>query len=208
MRLPWTPPRSYRAARLITEIALEEECDATPEGGHASHFALYLSAMKEVGASTSQADNLAELVSCNVPVEQALCIVGAPIAVKTFVQSTINTARNGTTVEVLGSFLYGREDVIPEMFRNLLKEWSIDFSVAPTFIFYLNRHIELDAGSHGPSANALIGDIIAGDAAKQVEMLSAALIAVEQRINLWDQLHQTMCKRNEKKEGSAPLRPY
>lgn len=48
--VPWTPPPHRSAARLINEIVLAEESDFGVDGKPASHFELYLSAMKGAGA--------------------------------------------------------------------------------------------------------------------------------------------------------------
>lgn len=186
--LPWIPPRKAQASRLINEIVLGEESDETPEGSHCSHFELYLKSMEEIGASTHQISNFYQLVAGNMPVDQALKAVDAPEAVQTFVNSTIHLALKGNVEEVLGSFIYGREDAIPEMFQYLLDSWSIDKDKAPSFIFYLERHIQLDADTHGPAAHQMMQDQVGENKEALIRLLNAALEAVKQRISLWDNL--------------------
>ena len=199
--LPWTPPGNVRAARLITEIVLGEECDLAPGGGHASHYDLYLMAMREMGADDSQVLRFVDLVRAGESVSQALVKVGVPAAVSRFVSSTIDTAIRGSTLQVLGSFLYGREDVIPRMFRKLLADWAIRPEDTPIFVYYLERHIELDSESHGPAAASLIEDAIDGDAQRREEILRAALKAVEHRIELWDGLEAAIVQARTKSKG-------
>src|SRR5262249_39581181 len=50
--VPWTPPSDITTARLINEIVVGEECDDDGLGGYDSHFGLYLTAMRDVGADT------------------------------------------------------------------------------------------------------------------------------------------------------------
>ena len=186
--LPWRPPADPRAARLINEIVLGEESDLGFGGGHLSHYELYLQAMAEVGADSTPVRRFLRALSPEVPALEALRRAGAPAPVQAFVASTLTTALHGRPEEVLGSFLHGREDVIPAMFSRLLAQWGLTEAQAPAFVFYLRRHIELDGDSHGPAAQALVDDAVRGDPAAERRLLAAGLAAVEQRIALWDAL--------------------
>jgi hypothetical protein len=44
---------------------------------------------------------------------------GTPLFVRAFVQHTIGICAHGSTLEVMASFFYGRENVIPDMFPGL-----------------------------------------------------------------------------------------
>lgn len=190
--LPWKPPRNAKAARLINEIVLGEESDETPDGGHCSHFELYLQAMTEVGARTDAIERFIDLVRYGMTVERALQNVDAPPQVAAFVQSTMRTACEEETSSVLGSFFFGREDIIPVMFRHLLDNWTVEPAQAPTFVYYLERHIELDGDSHGPATRRIIDELLGSDERDWSAMLDAALAAVAQRIDLWDALLDTL----------------
>lgn len=188
--LPWTPPRSSSTARLINDIVLGEETDIAPNGKSLSHFELYLLAMEEVGANTNAIRTVVDLVAANLTVEEALRITGIAEPIKRFVTSTMNVAIEGSSEEVLGSFVFGREDAIPEMFSTLLSAWRIDEATAPTLVFYLKRHIALDADEHGPAAMQMIADHVGNDSGRLDLLLSAALNAIDQRVRLWDALAQ------------------
>jgi mannose/fructose/N-acetylgalactosamine-specific phosphotransferase system component IIB len=189
MQLPWRPTRSKMAARLVNEIILGEETDLTPvEDEYASHLHLYLLAMKEVSADTRQIEHFLQLLENNIAFEEALRIAKVPDAVITFVESTVRLGVRGSLGEVLGSFFYGREDSIPGMFQRLLDTWGLTEKDAPVFVFYLKRHIELDSGSHGPAAQALMNEEVGNDNAARAKLLTAAINAVNQRILLWDAL--------------------
>src|SRR5712671_6159454 len=118
--VPWFPADNARAARLINDIVIGEETDVDPDGSYVSHLDLYLRAMADVGASTLQFDRFRSLVLVGVPVDVALTRIGAPTHVQAFVAHTMALANSGSTEEVLAAFFYGREDIIPEMFRRLL----------------------------------------------------------------------------------------
>ena len=100
---------------------------------------------------------------------------------------------------MLGSFVFGREDAIPEMFKNLLGMWGIGEKTAPMFVYYLQRHIELDGDEHGPAAMRMLKDQVNGDVGRLVLLLNAGLSAVEQRIKLWDALAEAL----ERKKSPA-----
>lgn len=192
--LPWRPPADPRAARLINEIVLGEESDLGFGGGHLSHYELYLQAMAEVGADSAPVRCFLDGLSPDVPVLQALRQAGAPAPVQAFVASTLATALHGRPEQVLGSFLHGREDVIPAMFSRLLAQWGLTEAQAPAFVFYLRRHVELDGDSHGPAAQALVDDAVRGDPAAEQRLLAAGLAAVQQRIALWDALQRHLAQ--------------
>ncbi|MDO9188644.1 MAG: DUF3050 domain-containing protein [Sulfurimicrobium sp.] len=190
--LPWVPPANPVAARLINEIVLGEDCDDLPGGGHLSHYEMYLLAMREIGASTEQVEDFVARVRAGIPVEAALTAVGADPAIRRFVSITLDTATKGSVRQVLGSFFFGRENVIPTMFRSLLAHWHIDEKEAPMFVYYLNRHIELDGDSHGPAAWKIINEL-AGDDPLAIEQLkSAAEEAIHARHDLWDGLAEQL----------------
>jgi hypothetical protein len=105
---------------LINHIVIGEETDIGPDGSYVSHLALYLRAMRDVGASTRQFERFRTLALVGVPVDVALGQIGAPRHVQAYVAHTMALANSGSTEELLAAFFYGREDIIPEMFRRLL----------------------------------------------------------------------------------------
>lgn len=186
--LPWCPPSNPSASRLINDIILAEESDETNSHSYASHFELYRQAMIEVGASTEQIDRFVKLVRSGTDYRDALISVNAPKPIVRFVTSTMTCALKGKTVSVLASFVNGREDSIPGMFSSLLAQWHIDSESAPTFVYYLRRHIDLDGDSHGPAAERLVREYINDDKGKAIEYLTDSIDAVNQRIQLWNEL--------------------
>ena len=204
--VPWLPPQNARAARLINEIVLGEETDEAPGGKHASHFELYLSAMKEIGASTRQIDAFIGHVRSGQEVDVALPLVSAPAPVAQFVRTTVDMARNAPTCEVLGSFFYGREHSIPKMFQSLLDNWTIDPRSAPTFVYYLQRHIQLDSDAHGPAVEGIIAEVMDDLQVSRAAFFQSALRAIELRIALWDGLALAL-EALDSRSARAPSRP-
>jgi len=190
IHLPWLPPLDPQAARLINEIVLGEESDEHVNSGHCSHFELYLEAMREVGASTTSIETFIALQRDGIDVETALQQVAIHPGVARFVRSTLHLAFNAPTHCVAAAFLHGRESVIPAMFKRILDSCEIAHSQAPTFCYYLKRHIELDAENHGPAAEQLLQRLTGASPSHQQQAASAALSAIESRLALWDDLRQ------------------
>lgn len=185
-QIPWLPPADPHAARLINEIVLGEESDEHPTRGHCSHFELYLDAMTEVGASTVTITRFIDLQHQGVEVSAALQMIDAPRGVVQFVDSTLQIALSAPTHCVAAAFLHGRESVIPLMFERLMHSNTFIERETPTFLHYLNRHIEVDSHDHGPAAEQLLQRLIGADPLRQRQADSTALGAVERRITFWD----------------------
>lgn len=188
--LPWLPPKNHEAACLINQIVLGEETDHLPNGKTLSHFEMYLIAMEEIGASTNQIKKFIECLQSGITIPDALEQAKVPAAIQKFVQSTMTVVFNGNVAQVLGSFFYGREDSIPEMFSYLLKSWNIDTSQAETFVYYLKRHIELDSDEHGPAVQKIMKSILGEDLVGWNDLLDTAVQAVDDRIALWNELEK------------------
>jgi hypothetical protein len=189
IRVPWFPADNAKAARLINDIVIGEETDVDPDGSYVSHLALYLRAMRDVGASTRQFEKFRSLVLVGIPVEIALERTGAPRHVQAFVAHTMALANSGSTEEVLAAFFYGREDIIPEMFRRLLDtlyNGKHNQDRLRHFIYYIDRHIELDGDSHGPMGRELLDDLLADSPHKGERALHAACSSIKARIELWN----------------------
>lgn len=192
VQLPWLPPQDPQAARLINEIVLGEESDDRPANGHYSHFELYLDAMREVGASTAAVERFVALQKEGVSYDVALRSVNVEPAAAQFVRNTLHTALHAPGHSVAAVFLHGRESVIPQMFQRILDDWGIGLDQAPTFRYYLERHIEVDSEDHGPAAEKLLARLVDGDPQRQEDVYASAIAAVESRIALWDGLRVSM----------------
>src|SRR5438132_889345 len=96
IRVPWFPAGNAKAARLINDIVIGEETDVGPDGSYVSHLALYLRAMRDIGASTRQFERFRSLVLVGVPVEVDLEQIGAPHHVQFFVAHTIALINSGS----------------------------------------------------------------------------------------------------------------
>lgn len=184
---PWIPSPHGVLSRLVNEIVLGEESDELPGGGASSHYELYLESMKEVGASTSTINHLLEKVASGLSIEQALEFIAVDQAVRNFVRHTFSVIAGGKSHEIAAAFTYGREDLIPEMFTQLVHSLEREFpGRLDTLRYYLDRHIALDGDEHGEMGRQMVA-LLCGDCSlKQQEALDAAVASLEARLALWD----------------------
>jgi Protein of unknown function (DUF3050) len=194
--VPWLPTVDAEARRFINELVLEEESDAAPGGGYLSHFELYLQAMTECGADREPIERFVRQLRAGHPVEDALALPVLPRGVAAFVQTTMALARRAPMHCRAAAFSFGREDVIPLMFRRLVERLV---HVAPaqwsTFQYYLRRHIGRDEDTHAPLARQLVERLCGTDDRLWAEAEDAARVALTARIALWDDVLATILSR-------------
>jgi hypothetical protein len=63
---------------------------------------------------------------------------------------------------------------------------GVSKKIAPMFHYYLERHIHLDEGFHGPLAMKLLNQMCQEDERKIDQAINSAKRAVEARISFWD----------------------
>ena len=193
--LPWVPKGNPATRRLINDIVLEEETDLDPEGRPTSHFELYLRAMREAGADTAPAERLLAALGAGASVPAALAAAEAPASVQAFVQHTFEVIASGQPHAVAAAFTFGREDVIPDMFRKLVADLGQRFpGQLDTFIYYLNRHIELDEDHHAPLAQQMVRDLCGTDATRWHEAAAVAAQGMAARVALWDGIQAALAQ--------------
>lgn len=184
----WRPPQRPALARFINGVIHGEESDLGPDGEAISHCELYIGAMEEVGADSKRIRRFLDLLDGGVDVDVAMAACGAPLHARTFVRHTLSQALDGEPVEVLAAFLFGREDLIPEMFSRLLPRWR-ESRAARQFTYYVERHIELDGDDHGPAAQRALMELAGTDPEAWRLARRAAEGAIAARLALWDRVH-------------------
>jgi hypothetical protein len=189
--VPWVPSPYPNARRLINEIVLGEESD-TYEDRHLSHFELYLEAMREAGADTGPIQRLVGKLQQGVALPEALSGSDVPAEAQAFIASTFDTIRLDKPHIMAAAFTFGREDLIPVMFREIVHDLQYGFEGLAVFEYYLERHIEVDAESHGPMALRMVEDLCADDDDRWAEAMNAAKHALEARLRMWDAIRDSV----------------
>lgn len=186
VNLPWRPVGSASSRRLINEIIWGEESDIDQNGKPASHFELYINAMKQIGANTNEILSFVE--SCTLDsLFSDLNKLTVSNYTKDFVNFTFHKIAENKVHELAALFTFGREDLIPDMFieivKTLEKQTNSSFS---ELIYYLERHIEVDGVDHGPMALQMIQDLCGNDVQKWQEATQVSIEALKMRMHLWD----------------------
>ena len=190
---PWIPRGEVLSRRLINEIILEEESDEDGEGGYKSHFELYLEAMDEAGADRTAIDTFIEALRGGAPVAEALKGRGIPDSARAFVLDTFSVIERKRPHEIASAFTLGREEIIPEMFYGVV--WSVKErfpNKLGKLVYYLERHINVDADRHTPLAMRMNEHLSGRDEAKWDEAIAAAQAAVKARIDFWSGIERAI----------------
>jgi hypothetical protein len=185
---PWRPSPQPRLAGLINSLVAEEECDCLPPelGGplHLSHFAIYRLAMEEVGADTSAIDAVLALVARS-DLPAALNHPAIPEPSRRFIATTQELISGADPLPLAAAFAYGRELLVPDLFRHLHRELLQCRLQAPLLIWYLERHIALDGASHGPLAEQMVLDLCQGNQAQLAAVAATRQRVIDDRTRFW-----------------------
>lgn len=189
---PWFATPNSEMRYLINEIVVAEESDLTLDGKRQSHFEMYLDAMRASGANTHEIEsfisNVFSLQNIFVAIKQSQLHPN----IKAFLDFTFKTIEEGKTHKIAAAFTFGREDLIPAMFTEILRNFEQNFPETDLkkLIYYFERHIELDADEHGPMAMQMISELCGDDAVKWEEVREISILALEKRIGLWDAIEE------------------
>ena len=78
------------------------------------------------------------------------------------------------------------------MFQRIVDVLNSEKLEAPTFLYYLKRHIEVDSGEHGPLAERCLHYLIGDNQNHQELAQKAGANALEIRRELWDNVLKSL----------------
>jgi pyrroloquinoline quinone (PQQ) biosynthesis protein C len=185
---PWIPKGDTNLRYLINEIVLAEETDLDEHGKRMSHYEMYLNAMDAAGLEWKEVHEHIIELSKSKDILNQIKIADLPNHVKQFLHTTFSIIQRNKSHEVAAAFTYGREDLIPEMFSEILgglSKTSIETDLQP-ITYYFDRHIELDGDDHGPMAHKMVELLCEDDMLKWQEAAAVSKEALLSRIALFD----------------------
>lgn len=189
---PWMPVGNPQTRYLINEIVLAEETDINAEGFRQSHFEMYLDAMEACGADTSEIKEFLENVIVTQNIFVSIKQSGLSDGIKDFLDFTFTIIEQGKPHEIAAAFTFGREEVIPDMFTEILRNFQANFPETDLskLIYYFDRHIELDGDEHGPMAMQMITELCGDDEVKWREVEETSRLALQKRLGLWNAIEE------------------
>jgi hypothetical protein len=187
---PWLPSKEPQLRRFINEIVLEEESDTNRHGEYKSHLEMYLDSMTEMGC------DLIPFMEFLNSVEQKGVSAIQDIensVVKEFLDFTFTIIEEGKAHKIASAFTFGREDLIPDMFHQIINHLHGQFpEKLESLKYYLDRHIELDGDTHGPLSEKMINLLCGDDKQKWEEATEVAKECLILRAKLWSAVEESI----------------
>ena len=146
--------------------------------------------MHEIGASTNKIQSFIDAIKSSKKYRETINSYNIEVEIKEFLNFTFDIVDSNETHKIAAAFTFGRENVIPDMFIEIVKGLNKEnSSVADKFVFYLERHIELDGDDHGPIALKMIENLCGNDLSKWEDVKEIAKKSIEMRIKLWSHIN-------------------
>jgi pyrroloquinoline quinone (PQQ) biosynthesis protein C len=191
--VPWFPKGDANTRFLINEIVAGEESDVDMNGVRKSHFELYLEAMEQCGADTTQIMRFISVLQQTGDLPVAYDQSKTAVSTQHFVDFTFEIINSNKAYLQSAVFTFGREDLIPGMFMAIVNDIQQHFpDDIAVFKYYLERHIEVDGGHHSQLALEMTAHLCGDDEDCWKEAEAVTIQALQKRIDLWDGVYNAL----------------
>lgn len=185
--VPWFPTGTAETRYLINEIVVGEESDLDSFGNRKSHFEIYLDAMEQCGAETTEIKKFINELKNTSDFNTAYTVANTPKESREFVDFTFKIIKSDSKHLQSSIFTFGREDLIPDMFVSLINDIQKNLpNSISIFKYYLDRHIEIDGNHHSDLAIQMTAILCSKDEQFWKEAELATIESLQMRINLFD----------------------
>lgn len=196
--IPWFPVGSGNTRALINEIVAGEESDVDGNGVKKSHFEMYLDAMAQCGADTTQIGRFLTALQSGADFNAAYEAAGTPVEARAFVDFTFEVIHSGQAHVQASTFTFGREDLIPNMFLSIVNDLNKKFpDQISSFKYYLDRHIEVDGDHHSHLALEMTAELCGNNAEHWAAAEAQSIASLEKRVGLWDGAYHAILNKNK-----------
>ena len=209
-KTPWIPNQNSQTAYLINEIVIAEETDINQLGERKSHYELYIDAMTDIGANIKIPNEIVHKLAYSDDIFKSIHNLKIHKNIKEFLNFTFKVIAEGKPHKIAAIFTFGRENLIPNMFNEILREFekNITDKDISKLIYYFERHIELDEDEHGPMALEMVSMLAENDPKKWNEIESISIQALEKRILLWDAINEQIQDKSWSDERAKKNETY
>jgi hypothetical protein len=195
--IPWFPVGSANTRYLINEIVAGEESDVDSKGERKSHFEMYLEAMEQCGADTSEILTFIASLKETGDLNAAYTAAGTPEHARNFVDFTFKVIHSNEAHLQAGAFTFGREDLIPNMFLSIVNDLNKKFpDQLSLFKYYLDRHIEVDGDHHSHLALEMTDELCESKDEYLQTVAEVSLESLRKRVQLWDGAYEMILQRS------------
>lgn len=184
-KIPWSPVPNPVLARLINEMVLTEESGINEQGLAQSHFEMYVDAMQEIGADTSQIHQFVQLIYAGATVDYAMNQIKIDRKISHFIVYIFNIIKTGKTHLIAASLILSRTDIPSKIFLEILTDTEQD---AHKWKYCLTHHAEFNPGQYGTSSLELIAELCGKNKKDWQEVIEVAKHALNQKIILWNRI--------------------
>ncbi len=203
--IPWKPRPKASLARFINEIVHAEESDINEKGEPKSHFEMYLESMGQIDSDSTEINHLIKGLEKGNSIHSIIDALYVEDSIKEFMRFTFRVIESDKPHCIAAAFTFGREDLIPDMFIEILKQADSKNTKFNKLTYYLDRHIELDGDEHGPLSLQMVEELCENDPKKIEEVLQVSKDALQHRIGLWDGIKEKIVAQEGRVPKAKPL---
>ena len=178
--LPWFPSNNGKSLKTLSKIVNEEEYAVDSDGSIKSHFEMYLEAMEEMGANTSDILNVLSHSRTINLIDEALTLSGTSMESSHYTRFIYTIIKSQKTHLMAIVFALSKEVISKVLILESLCKKDIIKKCDKT-LFLINKIKAKNLKDFNTSAFKLASDLIGDDPQKLMEAKRAAITCIRYR---------------------------